>query len=56
MKNSYGCGRRRMALKAVGNYGQIFDRNLGKGSPLKLDRGLNANQVSGGLLLGPFVQ
>lgn len=43
-------------LKAVGNYGQIFDRNLGKGSPLKLERGLNANQVNGGLLLGPFAQ
>jgi general L-amino acid transport system substrate-binding protein len=42
-------------LGAVGSYGDIFERNLGKGSPLKLDRGLNANQLKGGLLLSPFV-
>ncbi len=41
-------------LKAVGNYGDIFDRNLGNESPLKLDRGFNANQVNGGLHLSPF--
>ncbi len=29
------------AIKAVGNYGEIFDRNVGKDSPLKLDRGIN---------------
>ncbi len=29
------------AVKAVGNYGEIFERNVGKDSPLKLDRGLN---------------
>ena len=29
------------AVKAVGNYGEIFDRNVGKDSPLKLERGLN---------------
>ena len=27
------------AIKLVGNYGEIFDRNLGQGSPLKLERG-----------------
>ncbi|SPF34444.1 putative Extracellular solute-binding protein [Syntrophobacter sp. SbD1] len=43
-------------LKAVGNYGDIFNRNLGKDSPLKIDRGLNANQVHGGLLLSPFLE
>jgi len=42
-------------LAAVGNYGDIFERHLGKGSRLKLDRGLNANQFSGGLLLSPFL-
>ena len=46
----------RRVLAAVGNYGDIFERNLGKGSPLKLDRGLNANQFSGGLLLSPFLE
>jgi general L-amino acid transport system substrate-binding protein len=30
------------AIKSVGNYGQIFERNVGANSPLKLDRGLNA--------------
>ena len=43
-------------LNAVGNYGEIFDRNLGKGSRLKIDRGLNANQFRGGMLLAPFLE
>jgi general L-amino acid transport system substrate-binding protein len=46
----------RRVLAAVGNYGDIFDRHLGKGSQLKLDRGLNANQFEGGLLLAPFLE
>jgi len=46
----------RRVLSAVGNYGQVFERNLGAGSPLKLDRGLNANQTGGGLMLGPFIE
>src|SRR5579883_3272922 len=46
----------RRVLSAVGNYGNIFDRNLGKGSPLKLDPGANANQSLGGLLLSPFLE
>jgi general L-amino acid transport system substrate-binding protein len=29
-------------IKAVGNYGESFERNVGMGSPLKIDRGLNA--------------
>ncbi|HUN50918.1 MAG TPA: amino acid ABC transporter substrate-binding protein [Candidatus Sulfotelmatobacter sp.] len=37
------------AIKAVGNYGEIFDRNVGKNSPLKLARGLNALWIHGGL-------
>lgn len=51
-----GKGWQERVLKAVGNYGDIFARNLGKDSPLKLDRGFNANQVNGGLLLAPFLQ
>lgn len=51
-----GKGWQQRVLKAVGNYGDIFARNLGKKSPFKLDRGLNANQVNGGLLLAPFLQ
>ena len=43
------------AIKAVGNYGEIFERNVGKASPLKLDRGLNATWSKGGLMYAiPF--
>ena len=38
------------AIKAVGNYGQIFERNVGAQSPLKLDRGLNDLWTRGGLI------
>ena len=43
------------AIKAGGNYGEIFERNVGKASPLKLDRGLNATWAKGGLMCAlPF--
>jgi len=29
------------AISAVGNYGEVFERNVGSGSKLKLERGLN---------------
>jgi general L-amino acid transport system substrate-binding protein len=38
------------AIKAGGNYGEMFERNVGKASPLKLDRGLNATWSKGGLM------
>ena len=41
------------AIKAVGNYGEIFDRNVGKDSPLKLERGLNNLWNAGGLMYSP---
>jgi len=37
-------------IRAVGNYGEIFDRNLGADSPLKLDRGVNKLWTQGGLV------
>jgi general L-amino acid transport system substrate-binding protein len=37
-------------IKLVGNYGEIFDRNIGASSPLKLERGLNALWTKGGLI------
>lgn len=40
-------------VKQVGNYGEVFDRNMGKESPLKLERGLNALWKDGGLLYSP---
>jgi general L-amino acid transport system substrate-binding protein len=43
------------AIKAVGNYGEIFERFLGEGSPLNLARGLNDLWTKGGLLYAmPF--
>jgi general L-amino acid transport system substrate-binding protein len=39
-------------IKAVGNYGEIFERNVGQGSPLKIARGLNALWTKGGLQYG----
>ena len=46
----------RRVLAAVGNYGDIFERHLGRRSPLGLDSGLNANQLDGGFLLSPFLE
>lgn len=43
------------AIKSVGNYGEIFERNVGAKTPLKLDRGLNALWTDGGLMYAmPF--
>ncbi len=36
-------------VKQVGNYGEIFEANLGQGTPLKIERGLNALWNEGGL-------
>jgi len=38
------------AIKAVGNYGEIFERNVGPKSPLKLPRGLNNLWSKGGIM------
>lgn len=37
-------------VRRVGNYGEIFERNLGQGSKLKMERGLNALWQDGGLM------
>lgn len=39
-------------VKGVGNYGEVFDRNVGAGSPLKIARGINAQWTKGGLQYG----
>lgn len=39
-------------IKNVGNYGESFKRNVGMGSPLKIDRGLNKLWTQGGLQYG----
>lgn len=41
------------AVKAVGNYGEMYERNVGSGSPLKIERGLNGLWTQGGLLYAP---
>jgi general L-amino acid transport system substrate-binding protein len=41
------------AIKAVGNYGEIFERNLGEKTPFGLKRGLNDLWTRGGLLYAP---
>ena len=43
-------------IKLVGNYGESFDRNVGAGSPLKIDRGLNKLWNKGGLQYAPPVR
>lgn len=43
-------------IKSVGNYGEIFERNLGKDSPLKIDRGLNQLWNKGGIQYAPPVR
>lgn len=40
-------------IKTVGNYGEIFDRNLGPKTPLRMDRGINALWTKGGLIYAP---
>lgn len=40
-------------IKQVGNYGEVFERNVGRESPLKIDRGLNALWNKGGILYAP---
>ena len=39
---------------AAGSYADIYARNLGDGSPLKLPRGPNAPAEAGGLFVTPF--
>ncbi len=40
-------------IKEVGNYGELFDRNVGKDSPLKIARGLNRLWKDGGIMYAP---
>ncbi|MFC1673677.1 amino acid ABC transporter substrate-binding protein [Pseudomonadota bacterium] len=40
-------------VKSVGNYGEIFERNLGAGTDFNLDRGINELWTRGGLMYSP---
>jgi general L-amino acid transport system substrate-binding protein len=43
-------------IRAVGNYGETFERNVGQGSPIKIRRGLNALWSEGGLQYAPPIR
>jgi len=43
-------------IKALGNYGEIFDRNIGDGSTLKIARGINALWNKGGIQYAPPIR
>ncbi|WP_438974714.1 amino acid ABC transporter substrate-binding protein [Roseicyclus sp.] len=40
-------------IGAVGNYGEIFEGNIGENTPVGLARGLNAQWTDGGLMYAP---
>jgi general L-amino acid transport system substrate-binding protein len=44
------------AIKATGNYGEIFERNVGPKTPLNLPRGVNNLWTKGGLMYAPPVR
>ena len=44
------------AIKGVGNYGELFERNVGSGSPLQLPRGLNQLWSKGGIMYAPPIR
>ncbi|CUH67071.1 General L-amino acid-binding periplasmic protein AapJ precursor [Thalassovita gelatinovora] len=41
------------AIMAGGNYGELFEKNIGESTPIGLARGLNAQWTEGGLLYAP---
>jgi general L-amino acid transport system substrate-binding protein len=43
-------------IKLVGNYGESFERNVGQGSPLKIERGLNKLWNNGGVQYAPPIR
>jgi general L-amino acid transport system substrate-binding protein len=43
-------------IEAVGNYGEIFDRNFGPGTGAAIPRGQNALWINGGLLYSPPIE
>jgi general L-amino acid transport system substrate-binding protein len=40
-------------IKHVGNYAEVYDRNLGPGTVFSLERGINALWTEGGLIFAP---
>jgi general L-amino acid transport system substrate-binding protein len=44
------------AIEAVGNYGEMFERDVGSGSPMRLARGHNALWTQGGMIYSPPIR
>jgi general L-amino acid transport system substrate-binding protein len=44
------------AIKAVGNYGEMFSRNVGEKTPLNLPRGVNNLWNKGGIQYAPPIR
>jgi general L-amino acid transport system substrate-binding protein len=44
------------AIKATGNYGEIFERNVGPKTPIGLPRGVNELWSKGGIMYAPPVR
>ncbi len=43
-------------VRHVGNYGEVYERNVGSGSPLGIPRGLNQLWSAGGILYAPPIR
>jgi general L-amino acid transport system substrate-binding protein len=43
-------------IKLVGNYGEVFEKNVGQGSQLKIARGVNGLWTKGGLQYAPPIR
>jgi general L-amino acid transport system substrate-binding protein len=43
-------------IKEVGNYGEVFERNVGASTPLGIARGVNALWSKGGLQYAPPIR
>ena len=43
-------------VRQVGNYGEVFERNIGTGSKLAIPRGLNHLWTTGGILYAPPIR
>lgn len=43
-------------IKLVGNYGEVFAKNVGPDTPIKIERGINALWTKGGLQYGPPIR
>jgi hypothetical protein len=43
-------------IRAVGNYGEVFERNVGSGSRLGIPRGINAQWSNGGIQSAPPIR